>query len=63
MTTYHGIRELPLKLDEESDDCTTLLQGAGVLRLAVGIEAALVADADAAAVEGATVGSYRKPLL
>ena len=58
MTTYHGIRELPLQLDEESDDGTTLLQGAGVLRLAVGIEAALVADADAAAVEGTTVGSY-----
>ena len=58
MTTYHGIRELPLLLDEESDDGTTLLQGAGVLWLAVGIEAALVADADAAAVEGTTVGSY-----
>ena len=57
MTADEGFRELFLELDQEGDEGAALGDGAGVLRLAVSIQAAFVADADGAAVEGAAMGA------
>ena len=58
MTTDEGFGELFLELDQEGDEGAALGDGAGVLGFAAGIEAAFVADADGAAVEGAAMGAY-----
>ena len=58
MTADDGLGELLLQVEEKGKESGTLLEGAGVLGLAVGIEAALVADAYRAAVEGTAVGAY-----
>ena len=50
MTTDEGFGELFLELDQEGDEGAALGDGAGVLGLAAGIQAAFVADADGAAV-------------
>ena len=57
MTADEGFGELFLELDQEGDEGAALGDGAGVLGLAVGIQAAFVADADGAAVEGAAMGA------
>ena len=53
-----GLGELAMEVAEESDEGSSLLEGAGVLRFAFGIETAFIADADGAAVEGSAMGSY-----
>ena len=58
MTSNDGVGKLAMEVEEEGDEGSTLLEGAGVLWFAVGIEAAFVADADGAAVEGAAVSSH-----
>ena len=58
MTADEGLGELAMEVAEESDEGSSLLEGAGVLRFAFGIETALIADADGAAVEGSAMGSY-----
>ena len=57
VTTDEGFGELFLELDQEGDEGAALGDSAGVLGLAAGIEAAFVADADGAAVEGAAMGA------
>ena len=58
MTTDGGLGKLAMEVEDEGDEGSTLLEGAGVLGFAVGIEAAFVADADGAAVEGAAVCAH-----
>ena len=57
MTTDDGLGELTMEIEKETDEGSSLLEGAGVLRFAFGIKAAFVADADGAAVEGAAMGA------
>ena len=47
-----------MEVEDEGDEGSTLLEGAGVLGFAVGVETAFVADADGAAVEGAAVSAH-----
>ena len=58
MAADEGLGELAMEVAEEADEGSSLLEGAGVLRFTFGIEAALIADADGAAVEGSAMGSY-----
>ena len=58
MAADEGLGELAMEVAEETDEGSSLLEGAGVLGLAFGIEAALIADTDGAAVEGSAMGSY-----
>ena len=58
MTSDDGFGELAMEIKKETDEGGTLLEGASVLGLAVGIQAAFVADADGAAVEGAAVCAH-----
>ena len=58
MTADEGFGELFLELDQEGDEGAALGDGAGVLGFAAGIEAAFVADADGAAVEGAAMSAH-----
>ena len=58
MTTDGGLGELAMEVEDEGDEGSTLGYGAGVFGFAVGIEAAFVADADGAAVEGAAVSAH-----
>ena len=57
VATDEGFGELFLELDQEGDEGAALGDGAGVLGLAAGIQAAFVADADGAAVEGTAMGA------
>ena len=57
MAADEGLGELAMEVAEETDEGSSLLEGAGVLRFAFGIETALIADADRAAVEGAAMGA------
>ena len=57
MTTDDGLGELPMEIEKETDERSSLLEGAGVFGFAVGIKAAFIADADGAAVKGATMGA------
>ena len=57
VTTDDGLGELTMEIEKETDEGSSLLEGAGVLRFAFGIETAFIADADGAAVEGATMGA------
>lgn len=57
MAADEGFRELFFELDQKGDEGAALGDGAGVLWLAADIEAAFVADADGAAVEGAAMGA------
>ena len=47
-----------MEIEKETDEGSSLLEGAGVLRFAFGIETAFIADADGAAVEGAAVSAH-----
>ena len=58
MTTDDGLGESPMEIEKETDKGSSLLEGAGVLRFAFGIETAFIADADGAAVEGAAVSAH-----
>ena len=58
MTTDDGLGKLTMEVEDEGDEGSTLLEGAGILGFAVGIEAAFVAYADGAAVEGAAVCAH-----
>ena len=58
MTSDDGVRELTMEVEDEGDEGSTLLEGAGVFGFAVSVEAAFVADADGAAVEGAAVSAH-----
>ena len=58
VTTDDGLGELTMEIEKESDEGSSLLEGAGVLRFAFGIETAFIADADGTAIEGATMGAY-----
>ena len=58
MTTDDGLGELAMEIKKEADEGGTLLEGASVLGLAVGIETAFITDADGAAVEGAAMSAY-----
>ena len=58
MTTDDGLGELTMEIEKESDEGSTLLEGAGILRFAFGIETAFIADADGAAVEGTAVSAH-----
>ena len=58
MTTDDGLGELAMEIKNEADEGGTLLEGAGVLWFAVGIETAFIADSDGAAVEGAAMSAY-----
>ena len=58
MTSDDGVWELAMEIKKETDEGGTLLEGASVLGLAVGIQAAFVADTDGAAVEGAAVSAH-----
>ena len=57
VTTDDGLGELTMEIEKETDEGSSLLEGAGVLRFAVGVETAFITDADGAAVEGATMGA------
>ena len=57
MTTDDGFGELTMEIEKETDERSSLLEGAGVLGFACGIETAFIADADGAAVEGAAMGA------
>ena len=57
MTTDDGLGELTMEIEKETDERSSLLEGAGVLGFAFGIETAFIADADGAAVEGAAMGA------
>ena len=58
MTTDDGLGELTMEIEKETDEGSSLLESAGVLRFAFGIKTAFIADADGAAVEGAAVSAY-----
>ena len=58
MAADEGLGELATEVAEESDEGSSLLEGSGVLRFAFGIETALIADTDRAAVEWSAMGSY-----
>ena len=58
MTADLGLGKLLLKVEDETDERCSLLEGASVLGFAVGVEAAFIADTDGAAVEGAAVGTH-----
>ena len=58
MTTDDGLGELTMEIEKETDEGSSLLEGAGVLRFAFGIETAFIADADGAAVEGAAMSAH-----
>ena len=55
MTTDDGLGELTMEIEKETDEGSSLLEGAGVFGFAFGIETAFIADADGAAVEGAAM--------
>ena len=57
MTTDDGLGESPMEIEKETDEGSSLLESAGVLRFAFGIETAFIADADGAAVEGAAMSA------
>ena len=58
MTSDDGVGKLAMEVEDEGDEGSTLLEGAGVFGFAVSVEAAFVADADGAAVEGAAVSAH-----
>ena len=58
MTSDDGVRKLAMEVEDEGDEGSTLFEGASVLGFAVSVEAAFVADADGAAVEGAAVCAH-----
>ena len=58
MTTDDGLWELAMEGEKEAYQGGSLLECAGVLGFAVGIETAFVAYADGAAVEGAAMRAY-----
>ena len=58
MTTDGGLGELPMEIEKETDEGSSLLEGAGVLRFAFGVETAFITDADGTAVEGAAMSAY-----
>ena len=58
MTTDDGLGELTMEIEKETDEGSSLLESAGVLRFAFGIKTAFIADADGAAVEGAAVSAH-----
>ena len=58
MTSDDGVWELAMEIKKEADEGGTLLEGASVFGLAVGVETAFVADADGAAVEGAAMSAH-----
>ena len=58
VTSDDGLGKMAMEVEEESDERGTLLESASVLRFAVGVEAAFIADADGAAIEGAAVSAY-----
>ena len=58
MSTDDGLRKTAFQLEEQAGESAALRDGASVLGLAVGIQAAFVADSDGAAVEGTAVGTY-----
>ena len=58
MTSDDGVGELAMEVEKETDEGGSLLECTGVLGLAVGIQAAFVADSDGAAVEGAAVCAH-----
>ena len=55
MTTDDGLGELPMEIEKETDEGSSLLEGAGVLRFAFRVETAFVADAGGAAIERAAM--------
>ena len=57
MTAHDGIGELAMKVEDEADEGSTLLEGSGVLRFPFGIQTAFVADAAGTAVEGAAMSA------
>ena len=57
MAADEGLGELAMEVAEETDEGSSLLEGAGVLRFAFGIETAFIADADGTTVEGAAMSS------
>ena len=57
MTSDDGLGELTMEIEKESYEGSSLLEGAGILRFAFGIETAFVADADGTAVEGAAMSA------
>ena len=57
VTTDGGLGELTMEIEKETDEGSSLLEGAGVLRFAFGIKTAFIADADGATVEGAAMSS------
>ena len=57
MTTDDGLGESPMEIEKETYEGSSLLEGAGVLRFAFGIETAFIADADGAAVEGSAMSA------
>ena len=57
VTTDDGLGELTMEIEKETDEGSSLLEGAGVLRFAFGIETAFIADADGTTVEGAAMGA------
>ena len=57
MTTDDGLGELTMEIEKETDEGSSLLEGAGVFGFAFGIETAFIADADGATVEGAAMGA------
>ena len=58
MTSDDGLWELAMEVEKEAYQGGSLLECAGVLGFAVGIQAAFVAYADGAAVEGAAVCAH-----
>ena len=58
MTSDDGVWELAMEIKKETDEGGSLLECTGVLGFAVSVEAAFVADADGAAVEGAAVCAH-----
>ena len=57
VTTDDGLGELTMEIEKKTDEGSSLLESAGVLRFAFGIETAFIADADGTAVERAAMGA------
>lgn len=62
VAAHDGLREDGVKLAEQAPQGSALGQRARVGRTALGVQPALVADADAATVEGAAVGAHLQQL-
>ena len=58
MPSNNGLRKLPMHLDDNTHECSSLRNCASILRFPVGIEPTFIAYTYGAAVEGATMSAH-----